>query len=161
MTTFAPRPTRFELISDPMTSLVFDVVITAPMARVFAALTEAPLLTRWFCDRAESEARAGGRIELGWKGVGAESFAGDWTVFAPVYACAYVGEHSGPSKGHLGLVEFALESSGEGTALAVRHTYPSRPEYEAIAGKYGSAWPRALARLEALLATPTDREQGT
>ena len=71
---------------------------------------------------------------------------------------AYLGGHSGHPEGNMGLVEFALESRGEGTALAVRHTYPSRPEYEAIAGKYGSAWPRALARLEALLATLSDRE---
>ncbi len=116
MSAFAPRRAAVESVTGPLTSLVFDVEIVAPMPRVFAALTESALLTRWFCDRAASEAR---------------------------------------------VVEYALESSGEGTALAVRHSFPSRPEYEATAAKYGSAWPRALARLEALLATTSDREQGT
>jgi len=159
MSTLAPRRSPAESEIGPMIHLEFDVAIAAPMARAFAALTEEALLTRWFCDRAESEARAGGRIALGWNREGSESFAGHWTVFAPFHACTYLGAHSGHPEGDTASVEFALESSGEGTALAVRHTYPSRPEYEAIAGKYGSAWPRALARLEVLLADPMRLER--
>ena len=137
------------------TVLEFRAVVPAPASRVFAALTEARLLTRWFCDRAESEARAGGRIVLGWNraGASAEPFVGTWTMFAPTRACGYLGGHAGYPDGHAGLIEFALEPGDAGTALAVRHTIPPGSGYEDIAEKYRSAWPRALARLEELFAT--------
>jgi uncharacterized protein YndB with AHSA1/START domain len=140
--------------------LEFRAALSAPAARVFAALTESGLLTRWFCDRAESEPRAGGRIVLTWSraGQGAESFVGEWSAFEPFRACAYAGGHAGYPDGNAGLVEFSLEPRGSLTALTVRHTFPSRPGYETIAPKYGSAWPRALARLEALLSIPSTPE---
>lgn len=150
----------------PAASIVleFGAQLLSPVANVFAALTESAPLTRWFCDRAESEPRAGGRLVLGWNGPGAsgESFTGQWTGFEPFRACAYAGGHSGYPDGDSGLVEFTLEphhsvsplagAPPDGTRLIVRHTFPPRPEYEAIAARYRSAWPRALARLEALLA---------
>jgi len=162
----APAPGRSgaENVSTGSIVLESGARLLSPVASVFAALTEAGSLTRWFCDRAESEPRAGGRLVLGWNGAGAgaESFAGHWTAFEPFRACAYVGGHSGYPDGVAGLVEFALEphrsgkglagAASGGTRLSVRHTFPPRPEYETIATKYRFAWPRALARLEALLA---------
>jgi len=153
MSALAPGRTPEGIV--PALVLEFHTTPGAPAERVFAALTEAPLLARWFCDRAESEARTGGRIVLTWSRTGevAESFVGEWGAFEPFRACAYSGGHAGYPDGNAGLVEFSLEPRGARTALTVRHTFPPRPGYEAIAAKYGSAWPRALARLEALLAT--------
>jgi len=43
------------------------VLIQAPPAPVFRALTEAKDLARWFCDRAASDPRAGGELTVCWK----------------------------------------------------------------------------------------------
>lgn len=43
------------------------VLIQAPPATVFSALTEARELIRWFCDRASSDARVGGELSAYWK----------------------------------------------------------------------------------------------
>lgn len=135
--------------------LEFRHVVDAPPERVFAALTEPVWLARWFCDRAESTPGLGGTLVLGWDRLGESSppFAGRWVEFRPPWACGYEGGHAGYPDGHAGRVAFELSARGAGTALTTRHTLPRRADYEPIAERYRAAWPRALARLTALLAT--------
>ena len=53
----------------PLNSGIIEkrVLIEAPPAIVFQALTEARDLIRWFCDRATSEPRVGGELKAYWK----------------------------------------------------------------------------------------------
>jgi uncharacterized protein YndB with AHSA1/START domain len=134
--------------------LEFRTEFAAPPARVFAALTEADLLAHWLCDAAESEPLVGGRVTLRWSGPEAspQPFEGHWVVFQRPFSCAFDGGHAGYPDGHAGRVGFELAAGGAGTVLITRHRMPQRPDYEPIAERYRAAWPRALARLSALLA---------
>jgi uncharacterized protein YndB with AHSA1/START domain len=137
------------------TLLEFRTELDAPPARVFAALTEPEKLARWFCDQAEGVAAAGGRLSLRWTGPGSspQAFVGHWVVFQPPLSCAYEGGHAGYPDGYAGRAGFELAPRGEGTVLITRHRIPARPDYESVTANYRGAWPRALARLVAYLAT--------
>ena len=136
--------------------LEFHDRLAAPPEQVFAALTEPDRLARWFCDRAESASGEGGRLVLDWDRPGAspEPFIGRWVEFHPPSACAYEGGHAGYPDGYAGRVAFEISAHGAGAALVTRHSLPQRADYEPIAARYRAAWPRALARLAALLASP-------
>jgi uncharacterized protein YndB with AHSA1/START domain len=129
--------------------LEFHTGIPAPPERLFAALTTSEGLARWFCDRAESEPLAGGRLLLRWDRPGGSGlpFEGRWTEFRPPMRCAFEGGSADYPEGYAGRVEFELAADGNGTVLVTRHILPRRPEYQPIAERYRGAWPRALARL--------------
>ncbi len=131
--------------------------LLAPPSRVFAALTEARHLERWFCDFAESDPRPGGRLLMGWTKPcsSPEPYEAEWVAFDPPRLCAHEGGHSGYPDGYSGRIDLALTPAGEGTRLAVTHAFPPRREYERFVETYHLAWPKALARLEAYL-TPKD-----
>jgi uncharacterized protein YndB with AHSA1/START domain len=136
-----------------VTVLEFRTELGAPPERVFAALTEAAGLERWFCDAAEIHATNGGRLRLSWKSeVASLPFEGRWVVFEPPHACAYEGGHAGYPDGYGGRVGFELSPRPGGTTLVTRHRLPARPDYEPFAATYRAAWPRALARLSEYLA---------
>lgn len=129
--------------------LEFVTALAAPPSRVFAALTEARHLERWFCDRAASDPRAGGDLALEWTGPHAsgEPFRGHWIECDPPARCSYQGGHSGYPDGDAGTVTFDLVPGSAGTRLTTRHVFPDRPGYQPIVDRYRDAWPRALARL--------------
>jgi len=140
----------------PTRLLEFRCELGALPERVFASLTEAAPLARWFCDQADSHATPGGRLTLRWTGAGAsdQPFEGRWVLFHPPVACAYEGGHAGYPDGYAGRIGFELSALGGETLLIVRHRLPGRADYESIAERYRAAWPRALARL-ALYLRPT------
>jgi len=133
--------------------LEFRTELAAPPEHVFAALTEGPHLSRWFCDEAESDAAAGGRLILKWSrpGSSSQAFEGRWVVFRPPLSCAYDGGHSGYPDGYAGRAGFELAPLGTGTVLITRHRLPARPDYVEVATVYRGAWPRALERLASYL----------
>lgn len=133
--------------------LRFVSTFAAPAELVFAALTEARHLERWFCDACECEPRPGGRLVLRWSHAGssAEPFEACWLEFAPPLSAAYQGGHAGYPNGDAGTVGFKLARAGEGTRLEVRHELPSAGEYAAQRHAWSEAWPRALARLTGYL----------
>jgi uncharacterized protein YndB with AHSA1/START domain len=135
-------------MSDPFL-LEFRTELAAPMARVFAALTEGRGLERWFCDQAESELARGGRLVLRWTRPGSSGlpFAGRWVEFQPPWRCAFEGGNADYPDGYAGRVEFELADHEAGTELVTRHHLPGRLDYEPIAVRYRAAWPRALDRL--------------
>jgi len=135
--------------------LEFRTELQVPPERVFAALTEAADLARWFCDEAESVPAAGGRVSMRWKRPGSSphAFEARWVVFQPISSCAYEGGHVGYPDGYAGRAGFELAPLGTGTVLITRHRLPARPDYEPIAAVYRGAWPRALERLESFLRT--------
>ena len=101
-----------------------ETVIGAPVERVWALITEAEHLGRWFGDAgAEIDLRPGGAIVLRWSGHGTNH--GEVVAVEPPTRFAYRwapfkdpgGEQ--PVEGNSTLVEFTLESEGENTRLRV------------------------------------------
>ena len=150
------------------TLLEFRTELCAPPERVYAMLTQAEHLARWFCDQAESDPTEGGKMTMRWtrEGASPQPFSGHWVVLRPPTSCAFEGGHSGYPDGYAGRVGFELASRGLGSVLITRHRLPARPDYGPVAESYLGAWPRALARLVAYLgaeepvepATPGDTE---
>jgi uncharacterized protein YndB with AHSA1/START domain len=101
-----------------------EVVIDAPVSRVWSLITEAEHLGTWFADSgAEIDLVSGGRLELRWAEHGTSrgvieqveperrlSFR--WAPFKDPGGAE-------PTEGNATLVEFTLESQGEGTRLSV------------------------------------------
>jgi uncharacterized protein YndB with AHSA1/START domain len=101
-----------------------ETVIAAPVERVWALLTEAEHLGRWFGDAgAELDLRPGGALSLSWEQYGTvrgrvvdveapRRFSYRWSVLRESF-------DSEPAEGNSTLVEFTLEAAGEGTRLRV------------------------------------------
>ena len=101
-----------------------EIVIDAPVQRVWELITEAEHLGRWFGDAgAEIDLRPGGAMALRWTGHGTSHgrvvavepptrFAYRWAPFRDPG-----GEE--PVEGNSTLVEFTLHSEGDGTRLRV------------------------------------------
>jgi len=100
-----------------------ETVIAAPVERVWALLTEAEHLGRWFGDAgAELDLRPGGSLSLTWEQYGTvhgrvvdveapRRFSYRWAVLRE--------SQSEPVEGNSTLVEFTLEAEGDGTRLRV------------------------------------------
>ena len=116
--------------------LRFTLDLPAPAERVFAALTGARELERWFCDACESEPRANGRLVLRWKrpgsgapgGAGSEPFEARWVEFVPPSRAAFHGGSANYPSADAGTVWFSIVRGGAGTRLEVRHEWPRRDE---------------------------------
>lgn len=135
--------------------LEFEATFPVPAEDVFAALTDAARLQRWFCDQCENEPRVNGRLVMRWTRAGSSSepFEARWVEFSPPARAAFQGGHVGYPGGNAGTVWYALESSGNGTRLRITHTLPALAGYEAVLEAWRGAWPRALERLARHLTT--------
>src|SRR5512144_2331753 len=101
-----------------------ETVIAAPVERVWALLTEAEHLGRWFGDAgAEIDLRPGGAISLAWEQHGTvrgrvvdveppRRFSYRWAVLRDV-------PDADVAEGNSTLVEFTLHAEGDGTRLRV------------------------------------------
>ena len=129
--------------------LEFRRSFAAPPDRVFAALTRAEHIARWFCDAAESDPREGGKLVLTWRRPGSseQPFTGTWVAFDAPHMCAFVGGQPGHPEGYAGHVDWMLEAIDGGTRLLTVHRMPPRMEYAPLAAMYCLAWPRSLDRL--------------
>jgi uncharacterized protein YndB with AHSA1/START domain len=133
----------------PDLELEFRRTLAAPDERVFAALTRGEHLARWFCDEAQSDPRAGGKVVMRWRRPGSseQPFAGEWVAFDAPRSCAFAGGQPGHPDGYAGRIDWTLESANGGTRLVTRHRMPPIMEYASLAKLYALAWPRALDRL--------------
>jgi uncharacterized protein YndB with AHSA1/START domain len=107
-----------------MDSIEREVVIDAPVDRVWKLVTEAEHLGRWFGDAgAEVDLRPGGAMELRWSEYGASRgrieavepprlFAFRWAPFTDPGG-------ADPTDGNSTRVEFTLSEEGEATRLRV------------------------------------------
>jgi uncharacterized protein YndB with AHSA1/START domain len=101
-----------------------ETVIAAPVERVWALLTEAEHVGRWFCDDgAEIDLRPGGTMVLRWAehGTGVARIVDVDRPHRFAYRWAAIREHWGeePDDRNSTLVEFTLTSEAEGTRLRV------------------------------------------
>ena len=97
-----------------------EIMVAAPIERVWAMLTEPQHIGQWFGSRAELDPRAGGDGLLEFEGYGA--FKISVVRFEPTSYFSYrwankVGAEAVP--GLSTLVEFTLEPAGNGTKLRV------------------------------------------
>ena len=101
-----------------------ETVIAAPVERVWALLTEAEHVGRWFCDDgAEIDLKRGGTMVLRWAehGVGRARIVDLDPPRRFSYRWAAIREHWGeePDESNSTLVEFTLSAEGDGTRLRV------------------------------------------
>jgi len=101
-----------------------ETVIAAPVERVWAVLTEAEHVGRWFSDAgAEIDLRPGGEIVMRWSehGVGRARIVDVDPPRRFSYRWAAIREHWGeePDDGNSTLVVFTLAAEGDGTRLTV------------------------------------------
>src|SRR3954447_15980504 len=100
-----------------------DVLIAAPVERVWELITTAEHVGRWFGDAgAEIELRPGGALSLSWREHG--TIHGRVEVVEPPRRFAYrwlaaIGSQAEPTPGNSTLTEFTLVAEGDGTRVAV------------------------------------------
>ena len=101
-----------------------EAVVDAPVERVWAMLTEAEHLGRWFADAgAEIELRPGGLIELRWTEHGTVRGRVEDVVPGRLLALRWAPYQdpggSEPTDGNSTRIRFSLEPAGEGTRVRV------------------------------------------
>ncbi|MBA3449991.1 MAG: SRPBCC family protein [Chloroflexia bacterium] len=98
-----------------------EIIIAAPVAQLWAALTAAEHIGAWFGDAgAEIDLQPGGRAVFRWQGEGA--FHAFIERVEPNQVFAYRWAHKAdeqPADGNSTLVEFTLTPDGESTRLRV------------------------------------------
>jgi uncharacterized protein YndB with AHSA1/START domain len=101
--------------------IAHEVVVDAPVERVWAILTEADHIREWFAfDGAEIDLRPGGELVMTWKEHG--TYHARIEQVEPDRLFSYRWAHSAgeqPSDGNSTLVEFTLRPEGDGTRLRV------------------------------------------
>ncbi|HEY2595692.1 MAG TPA: SRPBCC domain-containing protein [Chloroflexota bacterium] len=99
-------------------SIERELVLPAPPARVWAALTQADLLAAWFGTRATIDLRPGGELVFTWDRAGESRITNRGVIEAvdPPRRFAFRWQSS-PDLLPLTLVEFTLEPHPEGTRL--------------------------------------------
>jgi uncharacterized protein YndB with AHSA1/START domain len=100
-----------------------EIVVNAPLERVWAVLTEPKHIAGWFGDRAEVDLRPGGAVAFHWKEHGTYFATVDrvepQTFFSYRWA---MNADEPPREGNSTLVEFTLRPEGHGTRLRVVET---------------------------------------
>ena len=100
-----------------------DVLIAAPLERVWDLITSAEHVGRWFADAgAEIDLRPGGRLSLNWREHG--TVHGRVEVVEPPRRFAFrwlsaVGVQEDPTPANSTLAEFTLVAHGDGTRVEV------------------------------------------
>jgi uncharacterized protein YndB with AHSA1/START domain len=99
-----------------------EILIAAPVQRVWELLTTAEHLRAWFADReARIDLRPGGAMVLGWAEHGTFHARVERVEPPRAFAFRWAAESPGeaPRDGNSTLVEFTLAADGEGTRLRV------------------------------------------
>jgi uncharacterized protein YndB with AHSA1/START domain len=98
-----------------------EIVIDAPVERVWAALTEAEHVGTWFGDDgAEVDLRPGGTLTVRWKEHGAQQTTIERVEPQRYFSWRWMyAQGQEPSENNSTLVEFSLTPEGSGTRLRV------------------------------------------
>jgi uncharacterized protein YndB with AHSA1/START domain len=132
-----------------------EVLIDASRERVWAVLTEAEHIARWFGDQAEIDLKPGGRAVFGWSEYSATHEAVIEEVDPPSFL-SYRWTHKADgdtAEGNLTLVEFTLTEVPTGTLLQVVETgftslHVSPAEQQKAAEDNTEGWSSELAELK-------------
>ena len=130
-----------------------EVVIDAPLDRVWAIVTDPRHVARWFSDEAEIDLSPGGAMVLTWHGHG--TYRGRVEAVDPPHRFAFRWlrrEDNEPGDGTSTLVEFVLTAEGSGTRLRVvesgfqRLAWPEEDKAR-YAGENADGWILELSQL--------------
>lgn len=135
------------------------VIVRSPLpgtpAEVFALVTEASQLARWFCDACEAEAHLGGEVHAAWIDEEGETWdrVGVWQDYEPPYRATlrWLATQEGEEPEDL---KFAVAPHEIGAMLTVmspapQSDVPLRPEVLEDAAQQG--WHQCFQALEHLL----------
>jgi uncharacterized protein YndB with AHSA1/START domain len=138
-----------------------EIVIKAPVERVWSALTEADHIGRWFGNAAEIDLRPGGEMTVSWAKHGVFSAVVE-RVEPPTFFSFRWARPAGEKlrDGNSTLVEFTLDADGEQTRLRVVESgFPSLEGTEEEKSRYASGntegWAAELDELREYAATLT------
>ncbi len=133
-----------------------ELVVAAPIEKVWEALTAPEHLRKWFGDIAEVDLRPGGRARFGWSDFDSSSEAIVEIVDRPVrFSFRWESLKDTPVEEASTLVEFSLESVSEGTRLIlVESGFADVPEdaYDHRFEENSSGWTAELEDLSVYLA---------
>ena len=133
-----------------------ELVVEAPIEQVWEALTNAEHLSKWFGDSAEVDLRPDGRARFGWSEFNDSSEAIVEVVDRPSrFSFRWEALPDTPVEQASTLVEFSLESVGEGTRLIlVESGFAALPEdaYDHRFEENSSGWTAELKDLSVYLA---------
>ena len=97
-----------------------EIIIDAPVARVWDALTVADQIAGWFGDGAEIDLRSGGSASFRWQDHGDFHIAIERVEPQHIFAWRWTQEaNTPPAPGNSTLVEFTLTPEGDQTRLRV------------------------------------------
>jgi uncharacterized protein YndB with AHSA1/START domain len=131
-------------------------IFVAPPARVFAALTDAKQIPKWFAAKATVTPRKGGRYRLSWGA--AYTMRGKVLDIQPskMLRLAWVDRLDG-GKEFATEARFELAKHGRGTKLTVTHRgFKSGKKWVALHGAVSSGWAYYLMNLKSVLDHGTD-----
>ena len=134
-----------------------EIVIDAPIERVWEAITSAEQVSQWFGDVCELKAQPGSRARFGWSDFGDVFEAEVITVEKPVrFAYRWALEEDKTlEESPNTLVQFILEHQGDMTRLTlVESGFSSLPDeiYQQHLEENSNGWDAELADLQAFLA---------
>ncbi len=129
-----------------------ELMVDAPIERVWEALTSADELAQWFGDSAEIDLRPGGRARFGWLEFDATTEAIVEVVERPSrFSFRWEALKDTPVEEVSTLVEFTLEPEGKGTRVILLESgFAALPEeeYQHRFDENSSGWKAELADLE-------------
>lgn len=97
-----------------------EIVVDAPVDRVWAVVTEPAHVARWFGSSAEIDLRPGGEMRFGWEGYGVVHAVVERVEPPHRFSFRWARPtEDGPRPGNSTLVEFSLTAEGERTRLRV------------------------------------------
>lgn len=124
--------------------------ISAPPEKVWAALTESDLISQWFGDTCELDAKPGGTGHFGWTEHGADFRVVVEHADRPKTLVYRWARESGvdPVRGNSTLVRFDLTEIDGGTRLNLLETgFDELPEPESAVADNNGGWTAELAEL--------------
>jgi uncharacterized protein YndB with AHSA1/START domain len=131
-----------------------QVVVGTTPELAFEALTHASELREWFCDRAETEVRPGGRYEVAWR-QGYRS-VGQFTELEAPHRAALSWKGT-REPGETNLV-FLVESEGDGVRIKLVHRgFGSGEAWDPVLTEAEKGWTQGLENLKATLETGVDQ----
>ena len=131
-----------------------SVVVNAPPAAVFEALSSADRLQRWFLTRAETDPRPGGSFKFAWDFDDAAQNGtqqGKFVELTPNKKVSYTWQAS-PAPAPLTEVAFMLTPEGAGTRVSLAHTgFGAGAEGKTARDHHSGPWDFYLANLKSYL----------
>ncbi len=135
-------------------AIVEQIVVKAPRALVFKALTDARELTKWFPTRVQSDARTGGKFRFEWDFNAAEQngrLEGTYLEVVPDRKISY-GWAAGKDPSVPTTVTFELSEAGGETTVSLSHAgWGEGPGAEELRANHAGPWHFYMQNLKSYL----------